>query len=144
MSSLYVIAGITRNRKGIIVTGSNIAGGDTTVELIREDGTTCTLPNMPQGKHYHTQAGLVACGGLHYGHGRTSCFTFAAGTWTRSHTLAVGRHNHVSWASYPGGVLLLGGFNRWINNSDAERSTELLSPTSSTTTPQFRLAYDAQ
>ena len=117
------------------MTGS-YSGDRTTVELIREDGTTCTLPPLPQGRHAHTQAGLEACGGSGT---RTSCITFAAGTWTTSHTLAVERRHHVSWASYPGGVLLLG----WIDNA-AKRSTELLSSTSSTTTPQFRLAYDTQ
>ena len=106
------------------------------VELIREDGTTCTLPPLPQGRYAHTQAGLVACGG--YGT-LTSCVTFSAGAWTTSHTLAVWRRHHVSWASYPGGVLLLGGYG----NNEAKRSTELLSSTSSTTTPQFGLAYDA-
>ena len=108
-----------------------------TVELIREDGTTCTLPSLPQGRYRHTQAGLVACGGSGTD---TSCVTFSAGTWTTSHTLAVSRNNHVSWSSYPGGVLLLGGYSY----SGAKRSTELLSSTSSTTTTKFGLTYDAQ
>ena len=109
------------------------------MELIREDGTTCTLPPLPQGRYAHIQVGLEACGG--YGTGTdTSCVTFSAGTWTTSHTLAVWRRHHVSWASYPGGVLLLGGFK----SNEAKRSTELLSSTSSTTTPHFGLAYDTQ
>ena len=122
---------------------SIITGGDgiiISVELIREDGRTCTLPSLPKSKkrHRHTQVGLEACGGDGISSG-TSCVTFSDGSWTRSHTLAVSRRSHVSWASYPGGVLLLG----WIDNA-AKRSTELLSSTSSTTTPQFRLAYDTE
>ena len=119
---------------GIIITGGSGGSG---VELLRGDGTTCTLPSLPEARTYHTQAGLVACGGWNTG---TSCVTFSAGAWTPSHTLAVSRNNHVSWSSYPGGVLLLGGYQY----SDAKRSTELLSSTSSTTTTQFGLAYDAQ
>ena len=126
---------------GIIVTGMCCSGAS--VELIREDGTTCTLPPLPQAMHGHTQVGLEACGGLDgYGDGSeylNSCVTFSAGTWATSHTLAVSRTGHVSWASYPGGVLLLGGWDR-----AAQRSTELLSSTSSTTTPQFSLAYETR
>ena len=138
MSSLFVIA-------GIIVTGGHHNDVDDdyndgkSVELIREDGTTCTLPDLPQGRMYHSQVGLEACGG-HYTSTSKSCVTFSAGTWTTSHTLAVWRRHHVSWASYPGGVLLLGGFK----SNEAKRSTELLSSTSSTTTPQFGLAYDTE
>ena len=125
-----------------IITGIIVTGGDgiiTSVELIREDGTTCTLPPLPQGRRGHTQVGLEVCGGYNSGY-LTSCVTFSAGTWATSHTLAVSRLGHVSWASYPGGVLLLGGWN----SDEAKRSTELLSSTSSTTTPKFRLAYDTE
>ena len=117
-----------------IITGCD--GIIISVELIREDGSTCTLPSLPQGRWGHTQVGLEVCGGQG---SLTSCVTFSDGSWTTSHSLAVSRMGHVSWASYPGGVLLLGG-----QDSAAKRSTELLSSTSSTTTPQFRLAYDTQ
>ena len=122
---------------GIIVTGGVDGGDYTSVELIRGDGTTCTLPSLPQRRYDHTQVGLEACGG---GNTETSCVTFSDGSWTSSHTLAVDRWYPVSWASYPGGVLLLGGWN----NNAAKRSTELLSSTSSTTTPQFGLTYDTE
>ena len=116
------------------------------MELIFEDGTTCTLPSLPQGREGLTQAGLVACGGYTPLHPYTSCITFSAGNWTTTHTLSTERGYHVSWASYPGGVLLLGGYSYLLGQRNAARprSTELLSPTSSTTTPQFRLAYDTQ
>ena len=91
--------------------------------------------------HGHTQVGLEACGGLDGSGYLTSCVTFSAGTWTTSHRLAVMRTHHVSWASYPGGVLLLGGTS---NGTAAERTTELLSPTTSKSTPHFGLAYDTQ
>ena len=110
-----------------------------TVELIREDGTTCTLPPLPDVRYDHTQVGLEACGG-YASYTGTTCVTFSNGTWTTSHTLSTLRQFHVTWASYPGGVLLLGGYDK----PAAIRSTELLSPTSSTTTPQFGLNYDTE
>ena len=128
---------------GIIITGGNNGGALTSVELIREDGTTCTLPELPAARRAHIQAGLVACGGDVDSSTGTTCDTFANGTWTPFHTLAARRYHMVSWASYLGeyasypiGVLLMGG--EWNN----EWTTELLS---STTTTQFnRLTYDTK
>ena len=113
------------------------------MELIRADGTTCTLPSLPAARRAHIQAGLVACGGDVDSSTGTTCDTFANGTWTPFYTLAARRYHMLSWASYLGeyasypiGVLLMGG--EWNN----EWTTELLS---STTTTQFnRLTYDTK
>ena len=126
------------NVAGIVITGGS--GATTSVELIRSDWSTCTLPSLPQGRKLHSQVGMTVCGGLGGPPGSdtsTSCLTFSAGSWNRSHTLSVPRYGHVSWSSFPGGVLLLGG-----EDSDARGSTELLSTTSSTTASQFGLKYE--
>ena len=129
---------------GIIITGGNNGGALTSVELIREDGTTCTLPSLPAARKSHSQAGLVACGGNGDSGTRTTCDIFADGTWTPFHTLAVARYHMVSWASYQGeyasypvGVLLMGG--GW--DDAVQRSTELVS---SSRTEPFPLGYDTR
>ena len=57
---------------GIIITGGSGGSG---VELLRGGGTTCTLPSLPEARTYHTQAGLVACGGSASPGIHTSCVT---------------------------------------------------------------------
>ena len=119
---------------GIVITG----GWDRdSVELIRSDWRTCTLPSLPANRREHSHVGMTVCGGRGSTDSGTSCLTFSAGTWATSHTLSVPRYGHVSWSSYPGGVLLMGG-----EDNDAKRSTELLSTTSSTTAAQFVLQND--
>ena len=118
---------------GILVSGG-AAYSKTSVELIREDGTTCTLPSMSVPRSDHSQSGLVACGGF----GQLTCSTFKDGAWVESHTLGMERGYHTSWNS-PDGVLLLGG---WIDS--AVTTTELLSSSSSTTTPGFTLPFSAK
>ena len=47
----------------IIVTGTYF-GNSRSVEALREDGSSlCTLPDLPNNYYYHTQSGLVTCGG---------------------------------------------------------------------------------
>ena len=125
---------------GIIVTGGKDSGDLTSVELICADGTTCTLPSLPAARKSHSQAGMVACGGKGDSGTSTTCDTFSFGTWTSSQALAVARYQMVSWASYPSGVLLMGG--GW--NDAATWSTELLSSTSSSTTAPFSLTFDTK
>ena len=79
--------------------------------------TSCSLPNMPEMRRYHTQDGGLVCGGeLEFGshqnsnsHILTICDTWSNGTWLRSHTLKFKRRSHVSWTT-PSGVYLIGGF----------------------------------
>lgn len=59
----------------------------------------CSLPDLPDPRHSHSQTGLVTCGG---GETPASCLTFspASGAWAASHTLAKpGREAHSSWAT---------------------------------------------
>ena len=48
---------------GIIVSGGANNQVLKSVEIIREDGTICTLPDMQVNRGSHTQAGWVICGG---------------------------------------------------------------------------------
>ena len=78
--------------------------------------TSCSLPQMPKMRRYHTQDGGLVCGGeLEFGshqnsnsHILTLCDTWDNGTWNRSHTLALKRRSHVSWST-SSGVYLIGG-----------------------------------
>ena len=101
-------------------------------EVILQDGRSCTIPDLPSlGRFGHTQSGLTACGG---GDTRTSCDSFTGGQWERSHELHDERHEHVSWQS-PHGILLIGG---------AQRTTELLSSDNSTTNRLFTLPFSTK
>ena len=139
---------------GILVTGGhnsvdnpyfNISEGSvarvrTMVEIIRADGSTCTMPELElPGRYSHTQTSFTACGGVDITSllgGLTSCSTFTAGEWLQSHTMSsVGRMEHVAWQS-PNGTLLLGG-----RISYGEDSAELLSTTTFTTSATFTVPY---
>ena len=136
------------NTEAVIVTGGRVgdsgAGGFKSVEVIRGDGTTCTLPNLPANTEYHSQSGLITCGGgtdlsVGFGVDDTFCTTFTNGSWITTHNLTVPRRFHTSWKSNSG-IMLIGG--TYIDN--ASRSTELLSNTSSTSTLAFTLPYDTR
>ena len=87
------------------MTGSWNGQGMRSVEVIREDGTICSLPDLPETRRQHVQLGLVACGGQDT---RSSCVTFNNGAWTTSHTLSDQRRNLVGWTTDEG-LLLIGG-----------------------------------
>ena len=138
---------------GILVTGGHnsvdnpyfisegsVARVRTLVEIIRADGSTCTMPELElPGRYSHTQTSFTACGGVDITSllgGLTSCSTFTAGEWLPSHTLSsVGRMEHVAWQS-PNGTLLLGG-----RIAHGEDTAELLSTTTDTTSATFTVPY---
>ena len=72
---------------------------DKSVEVLRKDGTWCSLPNIPENFHSHTQTGLEICGGET---SPSSCIKFSGGKWKPSHKLneGPGRQYHSSWASH--------------------------------------------
>ena len=149
---------------GIIITGGIGGPGSRSVQLLRKDGTTCTLPSLPSGRAQHSQSGLMACGG-HAGSGRANnrqpgsddtCVTFADGQWVTSHILGGSRWGHVSWNNYPGipfttphtpftpaGVLLMGG-RYFYNDEFVKGSIQLLSSSSSKPSSPFTLPHDIQ
>ena len=116
-----------------------MTGGDGTeesAEVILEDGSTCTLPDLPPpGRYGHSADRLTLCGGFADDEDTPStCSTFT-GQWDTSHQLGVPRNSDVSWDS-PRGIIIIGG-----DDIEAEQTTETLSPNSSTTTPAFLLPY---
>ena len=105
---------------------------------MRDNGTSfCTLPNFPEKRIAHSQAGLVSCGGSWEATGDT-CLTFSNGMWNLTHTLIYERNSHKSWAS-PIGVIIIGG--RADDNS--KDVTELLT-SDGMTKEHFRLQYEAR
>ena len=117
----------------IIVTGGINEGAETSVELLHGDGTPwCSLPDLPEDRWYHTQIGLLTCGGSHKT--GTSCVKFSGGKWKPSHKLKKERDAHSSWAS-PAGTVLIGG-------GVSGKTTELLDDTTGDSVMHFPLKYD--
>ena len=104
------------------------------VELLYTNGTRrCSLPDLPQNRHYPTQVGLVTCASTE---APKSCVTLSGGGWKKSHTLKGNGYSQVGWAS-PQGVLLMGG------TIGGGTVTELLLKNGHTK-PGFRLKYHTQ
>ena len=116
----------TQPAKFIIVSGGSNA--KTSVELLYTNGThRCFLPDLPQGRHYPSQTGLITCASQDSGGTMKTCVTFSGGSWQHSHTLAgQGRHGHVAWDS-PQGVLLMGASTTELltENGDTTHSFDL-------------------
>ena len=105
----------------IIISGGQSYSTDdldagTSVNLLSEEGYyLCSLPRLAGIRRYHTQTGLVACGGgdpdadpgIEYQ--TRTCDTFSHGKWRESHNLMFQRYKHAAWAS-PLGVILMGGY----------------------------------
>ena len=118
-----------------------ITGGWTTndddgkhVELLHLNGThMCELEALPDKRVYHTQSGLITCGG---GYTQTSCLIFSNGVWQHHSTLNQPRLYHSVW--YNGTTtLLIGGEHR-----DSRRTTEVIS-TDIDHRAQFNLTHPA-
>ena len=123
----------------LLITGGVGDGGSglTSVEVLSPSGVLipCSVPR-PAYRSYHTQDGAVACGGGDAPATLTSCSSLTASGWSTSHQLQERRHRHVSWLS-PVGLLLMGGWGSRL-------TTELLTDTSSSSSPSFDLEYDTR
>ena len=107
----------------IIVTGG-YGDNSRSVEALREDGSSlCTLPDLPNSYFYHTQSGLVTCGGYY---ASTSCIRLIDGKWNQSNTLKHDRDFHSSWAS-PMDIVLMGGVDSELLTDADGQSVELFS-----------------
>ncbi len=92
----------------VLITGSYSSADRRTAEIYNPfNNTSCSLPQLPEGRFGHTQDGGLACGGPS---SRTTCdkWSPSSGTWSMSHTLRQQRYAHVSWAT-ASGVYLIGG-----------------------------------
>ena len=116
------------------------ADAGTSVNLLSEDGYyLCSLPRFAGIRRYHTQTGLVACGGgatpdfdPPLAHQAQTCDTFTNGQWKETHTLLYKRWKHTAWDS-PLGVILMGGYY-------SPFTTELLNDDGGSE-PMFGLTY---
>ena len=94
----------------VLITGG-IIGEDTAELFLPSDGTSCTLPLLPQVRRDHTVDNHIVCGGIIQGTD-DSCIQWSTdtGTWEELLTLDVGRYAHVSWTPASGtGTYLIGG-----------------------------------
>ena len=101
----------------ILITGGAARGGYLkSAEIYRpSDNTSCSLPELPEGRAHHTQDGPWACGGIVLEEDRTerTCDKWSEGSWTpRSLSLREKKEGHVSWASASGLYLMGGEYNR--------------------------------
>ena len=114
----------------LLVSGVLITGGFYTSPLRSTEiynpitKTTCSLPQIPEYRRYHTQDGDLTCGGGKYGSStNATCVKWnrTSGTWTQSHTLRHKRWQHVSWET-ASGVYLIGGDIRDNRTSEKVKS----------------------
>ena len=111
-------------------------GAEESAEVVLQDGSTCTMPDLPPpGRFWHSATGLTLCGGRSDDEEtETTCSTFT-GQWETSHQLGLPRWRHVSWDS-PTGILIIGG-----GLGETQQTTETLLPNSNTTDTAFQLQY---
>ena len=84
-------------------------GSSTKVEVISPSGNvSCSPPDLPQPRYYHTMNNTIVCGGNTGIDTSTSCDQLTSAGWTRSHTLIHRRAGHCSW-EVEDGIILLGG-----------------------------------
>ena len=130
----------------MLVTGGEESAGKS-VELLSSNGTRlCSLPDLPGERWGHSQTGIVTCGGG-VGSEETSCVTFEAGSWKKTHTLGREWLAHTAWASPRGVMLMKGARRRNLNfrsvSKSRETRTELLTDNGGST-QSFTMAYFAR
>ena len=119
----------------LISGGSDGSSADRSVEILRPNGSYwCSLPDLPDARYYHSQSGVVTCGGGR-SDTRTSCLTFSSGQWRTSHQLQQSRYEHSSWMSQHG-IVLMGG--------DYSRSTTEILTKDGQSSPSFPLKYETE
>ena len=107
-------------------------------EILKADGSPiCGLPDLPEARGYHSQSGLVACGGMNrrLGDISKSCVTFEKGVWTKTNNLGKDWYFHASWFSSRHGTILMGGSHGFTN-----KAAEKLSKNGKSS-PSFKLKY---
>ena len=118
----------------VLITGGQ--NTDTAELFVPSDGTSCTLPSLPQTRYVHTVDNHILCGGSG---GEDSCLQWSpdTGTWEELLTLDIARKNHVSWRPASGtGTYLMGGIY-------SKRTTTLITSDGGQETG-FPLKYDTK
>ena len=95
----------------VLITGGYNGGNLKSAEIFNPvTKTSCSLPQFPETRFWHSEDGGLVCGGGDSDATRKTCVKWspASGTWTKSHTLREKRLSHVSWAT-ASGVYLIGG-----------------------------------
>ena len=73
---------------GLIISGGHSSGVRKSVEMfVPSTGQHCTLPDLPEGRFYHTMEGMVVCGGMNSLTVGTSCLTLTDAGWETTTTL---------------------------------------------------------
>ena len=104
----------------VLITGGYQSGGGHTVQIFNPiTKKSCSLPELPEDRHHHSEDGGLLCGGPASTNTSDTCVQWSptSGTWNHSHTLTQWRYGHVSWAT-PSGVYLIGGV---YNSRTSER-----------------------
>ena len=108
----------------VLLTGASELLNSKSAEIYNPvTNTSCSLPQFPENRYYHSQDGGLTCGGG-LNATETTCVKWNpdSGTWTKSHTLRQKRLGHVSWAT-ASGVYLMGGM--WDVNSTTSEKVKL-------------------
>ena len=123
----------------MVTGGYRESGSLTSVEVLSADGTPlpCTIPPLPTRRNWHTQDGLISCGG-YVGYYIRTCVKLStlAGGWVETHNMLGNRSSHSSWQS-PAGLVLIGGYQY----PNGRTTTEMLSSSDSSTSYNFSLEY---
>ena len=106
---------------GVLITGGDnyLTTAYVTAEIYLPDSnTSCTLPDIPNGRTEHSQDGDLGCGGYNkIGEHLQNCFKLSNGVWTQTHNLRMKRPgDHVTWDT-ASGLYLMGG---WISEKTSE------------------------
>ena len=121
----------------VLITGGQ--GLDTAELFLPSNGTSCTLPSLPQWREAHTVDNHILCGGA--GSTSDSCLQWSpdTGTWKELLTLDVGRVRHVSWTPASGtGTYLIG------NGASASGMTTTRITSEGGQETGFSLEYDTE
>jgi len=125
---------------GIIISGGGPPDGtlEYSVLLLDENGfEVCSLPNLPVERYWHTQDGLIACGGNGGVDARRSCHKFVDGDWVEIPALFFPRSIHSSWLMSNGDLMLIGG-----GDEESYLTTEIIFEDGMGISPSFNLEYE--
>ena len=128
---------------GVIITGGSPRDSvGVSVEVFNpQTNNSCRLPDLPgEVRYFHSLCGDLLCGGADSSSTRRPCLKLSpqTGVFTSaSVSLVEERADHQCWDVEGEGVLLIGG-------GYSPRSTELVSPDGSFSSPNFTLPYDTR